>query len=146
MASLMFLSLHAGGRGKSTLVKMLFNRLAGRFSHRAFVEIHYGAGPEKIAQYLAGALKGLGAAGEAAAGAPVLSSKLKDFVKDKSVLFVLDNVWTASQLTALLPSQWGVGSAVLVTSRLKSFADSKVWQQVCASWYLRLQAHVAGSK
>jgi hypothetical protein len=122
--------LPAGGLGKSTLAKVLHNRLAGSFSYRAFVEIYVGDGADKTALHLAAALKGLGASGEAAEGAPVLSMKLKEFVKDKKVLFVLDNVWTASQLTSLLPTQWGEGSTVIVTSRLKSFSDSMVWPQV----------------
>jgi hypothetical protein len=130
----MFMNLggHAGGLGKSTLAKVLFNRLAGSFSHRAFVEIHYGEGPEKIAQHLAAALRSLGAGVEEGQCASLLSWKLQDFVRGKKVLFVLDNVWGASQLTALLPASWGEGSAVIVTSRSKSFEDSSMWRAVRA--------------
>jgi hypothetical protein len=122
--------MHTGGRGKSTMAKVLFNRLAGSFSHSAFVEIHVGDGADKTAQHLAAALKTLGATGKAAEGAAMLSQKLKGFVRDKKALFVLDNVWTASQLAALLPTEWGVGSVVIVTSRFERFTDSRTWRQV----------------
>jgi hypothetical protein len=125
--------MHAGGRGKSTLAKVLFNRLAGSFPHSAFVEIQEGDGADKNAQHLAAALKGLGASGEAGKGAAVLSSRLKEYVRNKKVLLVLDNVWTASQLTALLPATWGAGSTVIVTSRSARFTDSDAWRKVCPS-------------
>jgi hypothetical protein len=125
--------MHAGGRGKSTLAKVLFNRLAGSFPHSAFVEIQEGDGTNKTAQHLAAALKGLGATGKAAEGAAVLSSRLKGFVRDRKVLLVLDNLWTAVQLTALLPTACGAGSTVIVTSRSARFTDSDAWRQVCHS-------------
>jgi hypothetical protein len=120
----------AGGRGKSTLAKVLFNRLAGRFTQSAFVEIQEGDGADKNAHHLVAALKGLGASGEASEGVPKLSSRLKEYVRDKKLLLVLDNVWTASQLTALLPTTWGEGSTVIVTSRSARFTDSDAWRQV----------------
>jgi hypothetical protein len=122
----------AGGSGKSTMAKLLFNRLerAGGFSHTAFVEIQVGDGADKTAQHLATALKALGAMGEESDGAAVLSRKLKEFVKGKRALFVLDNVWTASQLTALLPTEWEAGSVIIVTSRFEDFTDSIVWPKV----------------
>jgi hypothetical protein len=125
--------MRAGGRGKSTLAKVLFNRLAGTFDHSAFVEIQEGDGADKNAQHLAAALKGLGATGKAAEGAVVLSSRLKDFVRGNKVLLVLDNVWTASQLTALLPTVWGPGSTVIITSRSARLTDCDVWRQVGTS-------------
>jgi phosphoribosylpyrophosphate synthetase len=129
--------MNAGGRGKSTLAKVLFNRLAGSFPHSAFVEIQEGDGADKSAHHLAAALKALGAligaSGEAAEGAAVLSSRLKGYVRDKKVLLVLDNVWTAGQLTALLPTAWGEGSTVVVTSRCARFTDSDAWRKVGAS-------------
>jgi hypothetical protein len=120
----------AGGRGKSTLAKVLYNRLAGSFTHSAFVEIQEGDGADRNAHHLAAAVKGLGASGEAADGAAVLSTRLKGFVRDRRVLLVLDNVWTASQLTALLPTAWGEGSTVIVTSRSARFTDSDAWRLV----------------
>jgi hypothetical protein len=122
--------MRAAGRGKSTLAKVLFKRLAGKFSHRAFVEIQEGHGQEETAHHLAAAVHGLGATGRVAEGAAVLSSRLQGHVRDRKVLLVLDNVWTASQLDALLPSAWGAGSTVIVTSRSASFPDSDAWRQV----------------
>ena len=124
--------MHAGGRGKSTLAKVLFNRLAGSFPHSAFVEIHEGDGADKAAIHLDAALNGLGAPEEAPGGAAVLRSRLNTFVRDRKVLLVLDNVWTGSQLDALLPTTWGEGSTVIVTSRSAKFTDSNVWQRVRA--------------
>jgi hypothetical protein len=46
-----------------------------------------------------------------------LASQLKTCVKDKTVLYVLDNVEAAGQLDSLLPPMWGKESVVLVTSR-----------------------------
>jgi hypothetical protein len=122
--------MRAGGCGKSTLAKVLFNRLAGSFPHSAFVKIQVGDGADKTAQYLAAALEALGAEDEDAAGATDLSSRLEGLVRDRKVLLVLDNVCTASQLTALLPTAWGAGSTVIVTSRSAAFSDSAVWRKV----------------
>jgi hypothetical protein len=124
--------MHAGGRGKSTMAKLLFNRLqhVGSFSGSSFVEIQVGDGTDKTAQHLLNALEGLGATAKASDGAAVLSQKLQGFVADKKLLYILDNVWTAGQLTALLPSKWGEGSVVIVTTRFESFTDSDIWPQV----------------
>jgi hypothetical protein len=115
------------------MAKLLYNRLqgAGGFSNSAFVEIQVDDSADKIAQHLASALKGFGATAEASEGAPVLSQRLHRFVEDKKLLYILDNVWTASQLTALLPTRWGEGSVVIVTTRFESFPDSDNWPQVC---------------
>jgi hypothetical protein len=123
-------TVRAAGRGKSTLARVLFKRRAYHFSHSTFVEIQEGDGREKTVHYLAAALQGLGAAGRADEGASVLSSRLKAFVRNRKVLLVLDNVWTASQLDALLPTAWGAGSIVIVTSRSAGFPDSDAWRQV----------------
>jgi hypothetical protein len=131
--------VYVGGRGKSTMAKILYNRLKGGFPHSAFVEIQVDDGADKTAQHLSSALKGLGAKGKASEGEAALSAKLKSFVKGKKVLLVVDNVWMARQLDALLPVQWGEGmpvqwgegSKVIVTSRFQSF-QSNFWPQVRA--------------
>jgi hypothetical protein len=120
----------AGGLGKSTLAKGLFNRLAGGFSHSAFVRLQADDGPSNIAQHLSAALKQLGGKPGNNDGAPELRAKLQESVRGNKVLFVLDNVRTGRQLDALLPAEWGPGSAVIVTSRSKSFADSSSWPKV----------------
>jgi hypothetical protein len=100
-------------------------------SHSAFVAIQVGDGADKTAQHLANALKGFGTTADASEGAPVLSQKMQEFVTDKKLLYILDNVWTASQLTDLLPTLWGQGSVIIVTTRYESFTDSDIWPQVC---------------
>jgi hypothetical protein len=136
-----------GGRGKSTMAKLLYNRLqgAGSFSNSAFVEIQVGDGADKTAQHLACALKGFGATADASEGAPVLSQRLQGFVSDKKLLYVLDNVWTASQLTTLLPTRWGEGSVVIVTTRFESFTDSDIWPQVCGHTSVELCSLICGT-
>jgi NADPH:quinone reductase-like Zn-dependent oxidoreductase len=124
----------AGGRGKSTMAKVLFNRVQqeGNYPLSAFVKIQIGDGADKTAHHLATALKALGAKGEATDGEEKLADKLKDFVADKKVLLVLDNVQKGSQLAALFPLQLGEGSAVIITSRSRGFADTPPsWRTVC---------------
>jgi hypothetical protein len=120
----------AGGRGKSTLAKVMFNKLAGGFSYSAFVEAQAADSPNDRAQLLDATLQQLGATAKAAHGAAGLLADLKACVRGKRVLFVLDNVWTGPQLDALLPTEWGKGSVVIVTSRSKGFTDSDAWSQV----------------
>jgi hypothetical protein len=129
------------------MAKLLYNRLqhTGGFSNSAFVEIQVDDGSDKTAQHLACALKGLGATADASEGAPVLSQRLQGFVADKKLLYILDNVWTASQLTALLPTQWGVGSVVIVTTRFESFTDSGIWPQVCGHTLVELRSLICGT-
>ena len=119
--------------GKSTLAKVLFNNLASDFPLSAIVEISQGDGDNKTAHHLAAALKRLGANTEESEGESVLSKKLAEYVKDKKVLFVLDNVWTTSQLNYLLAAAWGKGSVIIVTSRSSTINSS---QQVC-TWLQR---------
>jgi hypothetical protein len=103
----------------------LFNRLAGGFSHSAFVEIQFDDGPAATARHLFRALKRLGAEPDDRDGASQLSEQLKQCARGKRVLFVLDNVCKGPQLDALLPAEWGEGSVVIVTSRFKAFTDSR---------------------
>jgi hypothetical protein len=62
-----------------------------------------------------------------------LVSRLANCVRDKKVLYVLDNVECERHLDSLLPSKWGAGSVVLVTSRYKTFPRSAAWCEVC--WF-----------
>jgi hypothetical protein len=75
----------------------------------------------------------------------VLSQKLQGFVADKKLLYILDNVWTASQLTALLPTLWGEGSVVIVTTRFESFTDSDIWPQVCSHTLVEPRSLICGT-
>jgi hypothetical protein len=123
--------MHAGGRGKSTMAMLLHNRLKTEFLNSACVDIQIGDSAGTTAQHLANALNGFGGEAKASEGVPMLSQKLQEFVANKKLLYILDNVWTASQLTALLPTQWGKGSVVIVTTRFESFPDSDIWPEVC---------------
>lgn len=118
-----------GGLGKTTMAKLLFNRLSPSFTHRAFIELNASDGPTEARKHLVNALEQLGASNiRREAAATVLRTSLQDFVRDRAVFLVLDNVWTADQLDYLLPDQIGAGSRVIVTSRISSMPSSRAWQ------------------
>jgi hypothetical protein len=112
------------------MATLLFDHLSSGFAHRAFVELQFDDGADKLRERLAMALCSLGAAASASEATPVLRAKLKGFVRDNTVLLVVDNVWTAEQMDALLPMHWRKGSMVIVTSRNQAFNTSGVWRQV----------------
>jgi hypothetical protein len=120
----------AGGLGKSTLAKAMYNELLqrGSFSCSAFVEIAVGDDDSTL-PHLKAALRALGAAAEDAEGIFTIRGRLQEYVKHRAVLFVLDNVWNLRQLQDLLPVEWGAGSRVIVTSR---FSEFQTMQQVSA--------------
>jgi predicted AAA+ superfamily ATPase len=120
----------AGGSGKTTLAKQLFTRLARSFSHFAFLELKADGNSESTAQHLPAALEAMGVESANVTAVPALRQMLLDSVREKKVLYVLDNVWSANQLDALLPSFSNNGSIVIITSRLKALTDSSAWRQV----------------
>jgi hypothetical protein len=121
----------AGGCGKTTLATVMFKRLAPGFSHKARVYLPPGASGNDTGQQVAAALEQLGFEPDRRGGAPDVGD-LQAFVTTKRVLFVLDNVETAGQLDALLPTKWGKGSVVIITSRSQNLLHSLAWRKVCA--------------
>jgi hypothetical protein len=120
---------HAGGSGKTVMARLLFNRLAPRFLHRAFIRLNPEDGSRELQQHLVAALEGLGAAKfNKQQDAAQLLNVLAEFVRKRSVLLVVDNVWTAEQLDGLLPAALGPGSKVIITSRFKSLRGSRHYQ------------------
>eukprot|EP00878_Enallax_costatus_P044774 GHUV01053511.1.p2 GENE.GHUV01053511.1~~GHUV01053511.1.p2 ORF type:complete len:143 (-),score=29.59 GHUV01053511.1:789-1217(-) len=98
-----------GGCGKTTLAKLLFNRLAPHFPYSALIELQ----PDgRIgSQQLSNLLKQLGAAGfNEASSAGVLLGRLQEYVYNKAVLIVVDNVWRKGHLDELLPRRFGQGA------------------------------------
>lgn len=111
--------------------KLLFNRLAPHFQHSTFIELTPDEGSSKLKEHLVTALKELGAKGFNEQGsAPVLLNTVCEYVCDKMVLIVLDNVWSAGQLDGLLPTTFGPGSRLIITSRQETFPDSEWFVQV----------------
>jgi len=113
-----------GGSGKTEMARLLFNALAPRFTHRAYLSLNPEDSRQQLQQDLGQLLKGLGMSGPLASSLELLQIKLQTFVQGKAVLLVVDNVWTAEQLDTLLPPPrcFGSGSRVVVTSRCKSLA------------------------
>eukprot|EP00878_Enallax_costatus_P026834 GHUV01028837.1.p1 GENE.GHUV01028837.1~~GHUV01028837.1.p1 ORF type:complete len:381 (+),score=114.44 GHUV01028837.1:947-2089(+) len=125
-----------GGLGKSTMARQLYNRLTPRFLHSAFVELPY-VEPDIIhdrcsmdlSKHLVSTLQQLGAHGFSEYNsAPILTSKLMEYVRDRDILLVLDNVWTAQQLDNLLPQDFGSGSCLVITSRDREMPQSDTWR------------------
>lgn len=132
--------LYAGGCGKTTLATLLFNRLAPKHQHTAFLELDINQ--RVTSQQLCSLLKQLGASGfNEGSSAKELHVKLQEYVLDKRVLLVVDNVWSAEQLDNLLPESFWQGSCVIVTSRSSKMPDSYWWGEV--SWCSELDSACA---
>lgn len=123
-------SHHAGGAGKSTLARLLFNRLAGHFADRAMVVLQPSDGPPELESHVSKILQGLGVT---VASGRVLPQLLVCLAARKPALVLLDGVWTPEQLDMLLPANWAEGSIVIVSSRAQEMPGSQVWRQVSAT-------------
>jgi hypothetical protein len=122
--------LRADDAGRHAVAKQLESRLASGFCYRAFIRLQAEDGPDQLAQRLAAALTGMGSHAEAQDSVQRLLPMLQAFVADKKVLYVLDNVRSAAQLDALLPTSWGKGSVVIVSSKHAKIPASAVWEEV----------------
>jgi predicted AAA+ superfamily ATPase len=120
--------LPAGGSGKTTMAQLLYSRLEQQFLHKAFLQLNTDS-PDAQTGQLMDLLQQLGLnPSKVAGGDKKLLEQLEEFVKHKPVLLVLDNVSSAEQLDGLLPTQWGSGSQLIITSRSPGFHSSRVWQ------------------
>lgn len=125
----------AGGLGKTTMAKLLFNHLIKEhysldcrdFQSHAFLEIESSTGPADLQASLEKVLKQLGV--DIISARP-LEQQLQDFVRSRKVLYVLDNISDAHQLDTLLPTEFAAGSIVLVTSREKTLVLSNALNKV----------------
>lgn len=128
--------LFPGGSGKTTLAMQLYNLLAAGtkdapgFKHKAFITLDPAdSGEAKMRDHIIRALRQLGASGfNEAADAAELGSYMTTFARDHAILLVVDNVWTQEQADALLLSELGPGSRVIVTSRYVAIPGSTVLQ------------------
>eukprot|EP00878_Enallax_costatus_P016523 GHUV01017335.1.p1 GENE.GHUV01017335.1~~GHUV01017335.1.p1 ORF type:complete len:671 (+),score=144.24 GHUV01017335.1:294-2015(+) len=117
-----------GGTGKTTLAKLVYNHLSPHFQHSACIELQQ---DERVGeQQLSRLLGGLGANSDKMASAAKLLRTLHEYVRNKAVLILVDNVWSAGQVDKLLPGVFGKGSRIIITSRSSRLPDSLWWQQV----------------
>lgn len=112
---------------------MMYNLLADGtpsvpgFKHRAYITLHPDdSGEAKLSEHIIKALKQLGAKDCDGAYLPELRTNLTNFARNNSVLLVVDNVWTQEQADALLISELGPDSRVIVTSRNNTIPGSMV--------------------
>lgn len=118
------------------LARLLYDRLAPSFMHRAFMQINAQAGDGQVQHILGGALEQLGASKDKG-GAAAQLDQLKALVKSTAVLLVIDNVWTASQLDGLLPTEFHEGSRIIISSRQPGLPHSTSYE-VGGLWAQRL--------
>lgn len=115
-----------GGSGKTVQARLLFNALAPRFPHRAFISINPEDGEQQLQPHLVQALKSLGAPFfNEHLDTARLCTVLEEFLQRRPVLLVIDNIWTGQQLDMLLPTQLGSGSKVIITSRFGVLESSR---------------------
>jgi hypothetical protein len=108
------------------MAKLLYNALAPQFSLRALVSLDLKDSNPQLKKHLAQLLEDLGMSGQKQHSLSQLQTRLHRHLQGKAVLLVVDNVWTAEQLDALLPPArcFGAGSRVVITSRMAFLADS----------------------
>jgi hypothetical protein len=112
----------------------LFNHLAPRFPHNAYKALKLDEGSSNAAEHLAAVLTSLGMPhANSNTSAPMLLQQLRDCVKQRQVLLVLDNVSHYQQLDDMLPTEFAAGSVVIITSRQSSMPEYNGWQQVLPS-------------
>jgi hypothetical protein len=108
----------AGGLGKTTLARLLFNNMTA-FDKKALVELELTGSSDSstLESKLAQMLGQLGVDKLPKGGAPMLLRKLAEVARDDKVLLVLDNINTDLQLKGLLPTFFSKGSRLIITSR-----------------------------
>ena len=109
-----WLCAHAGGLGKTTMAKLLFNTLCKQFPRAAMVEL---AGEQQLDQHLLQLLRGLGETSLTGLSTAQLQASLVRLMGKHKVLLLLTNVNQGDQLDSLLPPcAFSSGSRVIVTS------------------------------
>ena len=123
-----------GGIGKTTLAAAIYNHISREFGGRnLFLEVQQFSDPAVMQQHLCDLLRQMLLK---LCGIPVLESskavlhsRLVDHLtRGKSVLLVLDNIWTVRQLENFLPAELTLpaGSRVLITTRSEEIATGEI--------------------
>lgn len=123
-----------GGIGKTTLAAAIYNHISREFGGRhLFLAVQQFSDPAVMQQHLCDLLREmlLKLCGITAleSSKEVLQSRLVDHLtRGKSVLLVLDNIWTHRQLEDILPAglRLPAGSRVLITTRSEEIAIGEV--------------------
>jgi hypothetical protein len=121
------------------MAELLYNRLLPSFPHHGFISLLDAQGSlgTPFQQKLGDLLKQLGRTDvDRSLSAPALFKQLQEFIADKPVLLVVDDVRTAQQLDAILPAQLGTGSHLVITSRHSSLPESSTFRVSTFSFLL----------
>jgi NB-ARC domain len=128
----------AGGKGKTTIAKALYNLLLreGMFARAAFVELDKFAALD--AAKLKSILKQLGEKPEDDNDLSQYSASLHSVMKKEKVLLVIDNVSSDKDLEQFLPEEWCRDGMVIVTTRLLTLRCGRVCDvvEICTLQYL----------
>jgi hypothetical protein len=120
------------------MATLLYNHLKPNFTHSAYITLGLDEGSSNAAMRLESILKQLGKTDvSSSTPAQALTEQLRQCVKGRQVLLVLDNVSSSQHLEDLLPlaekEQQGdvkAGSVFIITSRQNSMPEFSQWKQV----------------
>ncbi|XP_010053861.2 disease resistance protein RUN1-like [Eucalyptus grandis] len=115
-----------GGIGKTTLAKVIYNKLSDKFQHRSFIpDIRESSRRKGISclqdQLIFDILKTNNLVSSLDEGIRIMESRFKG----KKVLILLDDVNHKDQLKALVgkPDWFEMGSRIIITTRISSILD-----------------------
>ncbi|CAO2149048.1 unnamed protein product [Urochloa humidicola] len=113
-----------GGLGKTTLAKIVFDKLKEQFDCSAFVTISLNPNMEKVLRNMLGQLDKSFNANSAICGEAQAIDELREFLRHKRYLIVIDDIWSYSVWNtakyALIENEHG--SRVITTTRILDVA------------------------
>ncbi|CAN6355835.1 unnamed protein product [Urochloa humidicola] len=115
-----------GGSGKTTLVKQVYNKIGGQFKCQAFVSVSQNPDIRKILWALLSQVKKEDYAIAKQSDEESLINALREFLKDKRYIIVIDDVWDIQAwktVKCALPEN-SFGSRIIVTTRNINVAKS----------------------
>jgi hypothetical protein len=115
----------AGGAGKTTIAELVFEHLQCSYAPKrpAFVKLEAGEQVDP-APYLRQALQALWVEPTPGGYVRQHQGQLYDLAARQPLLLVVDNVWSADQMKALLPPRLASGGRVLMTTRAADLGKS----------------------
>ncbi|CAL4984423.1 unnamed protein product [Urochloa decumbens] len=132
-----------GGLGKTTLAKIVFDKLKGQFDCAVFVTISLNPNMEKVLRNMLCQLDTSFNANSAMCGEAQAINELREFLRNKRYLIVIDDIWSYSVWNtvkyALIENE--CGSRIITTTRILDVA-----KQASASVYLLKPLSLADSR